>query len=128
MDDKYKKMADPELILAQMISFLEKVESTIRERTNIGSSKEHAELPGAIDARRATPSITDHQPDTGASTTTPPPVPRAAPNAPDLNTDIKSLNDEPDLKGGFAVGRKGQEIDQIDINQDMNAMTDDGEI
>jgi hypothetical protein len=38
-----KKMADPELILAQMISFLEKVENTIRERTNIGTSKEHAE-------------------------------------------------------------------------------------
>jgi hypothetical protein len=37
-----KKMADPEVILAQMISFLEKEEKTIRERTNIGTSKEHA--------------------------------------------------------------------------------------
>ena len=53
---------------------------------------------------------------------------RAIPNAPDLNTNGKSMNDEPGLKGGYAVGRNGKDIDQIDINQDMNAMTDNGEM
>ena len=81
-----KKIADPELIHAQMISFLEKEEGTTRERINIGSSREHAALPGTIDARRATPSVTDHQPNTGTSTTTPPTATRTAPNAPDLRT------------------------------------------
>ena len=123
-----KKIADPELIHAQMISFLEKEESTTRESTNIGSSREHAALPGTIDARRATPSVTDHQPNTGTSTTTPPTATRTAPNAPDLRTESKSLNNEPDLKGGFAFGRKGQTTDQVDIRQDMNAMNDDGEM
>jgi hypothetical protein len=61
-----KKIADPELIHAQMISFLEKEEGTTQKRTNIGSSSEHAALPGTIDARRATPSST------GTSITTPP--------------------------------------------------------
>jgi hypothetical protein len=59
---------------------------------------------------------------------TPPPGASAAiaPNAPDLSTDIKSLNDEPGLKGGFAVGRKGREIDQIGISTDMRSMPDNG--
>jgi hypothetical protein len=59
---------------------------------------------------------------------TPPPGASAAlaPNAPALSTDIKSLNDEPGLKGGFAVGRKGREIDQIGISTDMRSMPDNG--
>jgi hypothetical protein len=114
-----------------MISFLEKEEKTIRERTNIGTSKEHAKygIHNSTDSSRRTPqSITDHQPDTGATTTTPPPATRAAPNAPDLSTDIKSLNDEQGLKGGYAIGRNGKDIDQLDITQDMDAMPDDGEM
>jgi len=121
------KVAEPEMILAQMISFLEKEEDNARKRTNIGSSSQHAALPGTIDARRATPSVTDHQPNTGTSTTTPPTATRTAPKAPDLRTESKSLNNEPDLKGGFMFGRKGQTTDQINISQDMKAMPDDGE-
>jgi hypothetical protein len=61
---------------------------------------------------------------------TPPPGASAAiaPNAPDLSTDIKSLNDEPGLKGGYAIGRKGKDIDQINMTQDMDAMPDDGKM
>ena len=59
---------------------------------------------------------------------TPPPGASAAiaPNAPDLSTDIKSLNDEPGLKGGYANGRKGREIDQIGIIVDMRSIPDSG--
>jgi len=116
------RVAEPEMILVQMISFLEKEEDNARKRTNIGSSSQHAAQPGTTNARRPTPSVT------GTSTTTPPTATRTAPNAPDLRTESKSLNNEPDLKGGFAFGRKGQTTDQVDIKQDMNAMTDDGEM
>ena len=112
-----------------MISFLEKENTTIRERTNIGTSNEHAKygIHNSTGSSRSAPQpITDHQPDTGATTTTPPPATRAIPNAPDLNTNIKSMNDEPGLKGGYAIGRKGKDIDQINITQDMDAMPDDG--
>jgi hypothetical protein len=36
------------------------------------------------------------------------------------------MNDEPGLKGGYVIGRKGKDIDQIDMTQDMDAMPDDG--
>ena len=116
------KVAEPEMILVQMMSFLEEEEDNARKRTNIGSSSQHAALPGTIDARRAAPSVT------GTSITTPPTATRTAPNAPDLRTESKSLNNEPDLKGGFAFGRKGQTTDQVNINQDINAMPDDGKM
>jgi hypothetical protein len=38
------------------------------------------------------------------------------------------LNDELGLKGGYAIGRKGKDIDQINITQDMDAMPDDGKM
>ena len=59
---------------------------------------------------------------------TPPPGASAAiaPNAPGLSTDTKSLNDEPGLKGGYAVGRKGREIDQIGIIVDIRSIPDSG--
>jgi hypothetical protein len=36
------------------------------------------------------------------------------------------LNNEPNLKGGYAHGKDGKSIDQVDMNQDMEAMPDDG--
>jgi hypothetical protein len=36
------------------------------------------------------------------------------------------LNNELGLQGGFANGRDGKSIEQVDMNQDMNAMPDDG--
>jgi len=115
------RVAEPEMILVQMMSFLDEEEENARKRTNIGSSSQHAALPGITNTRRPTPSVT------GTSATTPPTATRTAPKAPDPKTENKSLNNEPDLKGGFMFGRKGKTTDQIDISQDMNAMTDDGE-
>jgi hypothetical protein len=68
-----KKIADPEVILAQMISFLEKEKTTIRERTNIGTSNEHARYGthNSPSSSRSEPQpITDQQPDTVTTTTT----------------------------------------------------------
>ena len=64
-------------------------------------------------------------PNEGA-TTPPPPAMTATPNAPIADTSRPSLNNEPDLQGGFANGRDGKSIEQVDMNQDMSAMTDDG--
>jgi hypothetical protein len=50
----------------------------------------------------------------------------AAPNAPTTDTSCKDLNHEPGLQGGVANGRDGKSIEQVDMIQDMNAMTDDG--
>jgi hypothetical protein len=47
-------------------------------------------------------------------------------NAPTTDTSCKDLNNEPGLQGGFANGRGGKSIEQVDIIQDMSAMTDDG--
>jgi E1A/CREB-binding protein len=59
---------------------------------------------------------------------TPPPGASAAiaPNAPGLSTDTKSLNDEPGLKGGLVIGRKGREIDQFGIIVDIRSIPDSG--
>jgi hypothetical protein len=48
------------------------------------------------------------------------------PNAPLVDTSSTSLNNEPGLQGGFANGRGGKSIDQVNMNQDMNAMPDSG--
>ena len=124
-----KKIAEPEVILAQMISFLEKEKTTIRERTNIGTSNEHAKygIHNSPSSSRSEPQpITDQQPDTETTTTTPPPAMRAIPNAPDLNTNGTSMNDEPGLQGGYVIGREGKNIDQVNMTQDMDAMPDSG--
>ena len=66
------------------------------------------------------------RPNAGATTPPPPPAMTAAPNAPTTDTSCKDLNNEPGLQGGFANGRDGKSIEQVDMNQDMSAMTDDG--
>ena len=101
-----KKIAEPEVILVQMISFLEKETTTIRERTNIGTSNEHAKygIHNSPSSSRSEPQpITDQQPDTETTTTTPPPAIRAIPNAPDLNTNGTSMDDEPGLQSARRI-------------------------
>jgi hypothetical protein len=46
--------------------------------------------------------------------------------APLLITSGTSLDNEPGLQGGYANGRGGKSIDQVDMIQDMNAMPDNG--
>jgi transcriptional regulator with XRE-family HTH domain len=127
--NKYK-IAEPEMILAQMISFLEEEETNIRTTTNIGSSTEHAtyrkEGSSSSSSRREPQPTTVQRPNAGATTTPPPPAMTATPNAPPTDTSSKDLNNEPGLQGGFANGRDGKSIEQVDMIQDMNAMTDDG--
>ena len=124
------KIAEPEMILTQMISFLEEEETNIRTTTNIGSSTEHAtyrkEGSSSSSSRREPQPTTVQRPNAGATTPPPPPAMTAAPNAPTTDTSCKDLNNEPGLQGGFANGRDGKSIEQVDMNQDMSAMTDGG--
>jgi hypothetical protein len=50
----------------------------------------------------------------------------AIPNAPRLITSGTSVNNEPGLQGGYAIGRGGKSIDQVDMIKDMNAMPGNG--
>ena len=114
------KVAEPEVVLTQMISFLAEEEMVIRARINIGSSTEHATYRN----ESSSPSSSRREPQ--PTTTPPPPTMTAIPNAPLAITSGTGLNNEPGLQGGFANGRGGKSIDQVDMNQDMNAMPDNG--
>ena len=124
------KVAEPEVVLTQMISFLEEEEMTIRAMINIGSSTEHAtyrkESSSPSSSRREPQPTAVQRPNAGATTTPPPPAMTAIPNAPLADTSSTSLNNEPGLQGGYANGRGGKSIDQVNMNQDMNAMPDNG--
>ena len=102
----------------------------IRARINIGSSNEHAKYgneSNSPSSSRCEPQLTtDQQPDTGTTTTTPPPAMAAIPNALRLITSGTSVNNEPGLQGGYAIGRGGKSIDQVDMIHDMDAMPDNG--
>ena len=77
------KVAEPEVILTQMISFLEEEKMTIRARINIGSSNEHATYGNESNSpsnSRCEPQLTTaQQSDTGTTTTPPPPAMTAIP-------------------------------------------------
>jgi hypothetical protein len=124
------KVAEPEVVLTQMISFLAEEEMIIRAMINTGSSTEHAkyrkESSSPSSSRRKPQPTTFQRPKAGATTTPPPPAMTTIPNAPLADTSSTSLNNEPGLQGGYANGRGGKSIDQVNMNQDMNAMPDNG--
>jgi hypothetical protein len=116
---------EPETILTQMISFLEAEEMNIRTKTSTGSNAEHStgrKDGGSPNNSKYESQLTTPQlPNTG-TTTPPPPTAIKTPNAPLADTSTTSLNNEHGLQGGYAHGRDGKSIDQVNMHQDMDAM------
>jgi transcriptional regulator with XRE-family HTH domain len=122
-------VAEPETILIQMISFLEAEGASIKTKINAGSSAKRS--TGSNEGSNSNSSKYETQLATvqlhnEGTTTPPPPTVTATPNAPPADTSRPSLNNEPNTQGGYAHGRGGKNIDQVDMNQDMNAMPDNG--
>jgi hypothetical protein len=122
-------VTEPETILTQMISFLEAEGTNIQTKINTGPSARRStgsnEGSSSNSSKYETQLATVQQPNEG-TTTPPPPAMTTTPNAPPADTSSTSLNNEPNMQGGYANGGGGKSIGQFDMNQDMNAMPDSG--
>jgi hypothetical protein len=114
--------------VAEPETFLEAEETNIRKKINTGSSADHStgrKEGGSSNSSKYESQLTTVQLPNAGTTTPPPPATTTTPNAPPADTST-SLNNEPGLQGEFANGRGGKSIDQVNMNQDMNAMPDNG--